>query len=42
MTKMLDCSLGISAFEFQSRYYIHLLTNIIGKDMNFFILPVTS
>ena len=30
----LHCGIVISEFELQSRYYIHLWTNTLGKGMN--------
>ena len=28
-----DCEIVIGEFELQSRYYVHIWTNISGKDM---------
>ena len=39
MVKALDCGIIVSEFELQSRYYIHLQRNTLGKGMNPFILP---
>ena len=30
---ILDCNIIVSEFEMQSCYYIHFLTNILGKGM---------
>ena len=40
MAKVLDCDLGVSEFEFQSRYYVQFWTNTLGKCMKPLILPV--
>ena len=37
MTEVLNCSLEVNEFKLQSRYYVHFLTNTLGKDMNPFI-----
>ena len=34
MVKKIDCKIVVSEFEFQSRYYVHFRTNILGKGMN--------
>ena len=34
-----DCGFVVSAFELQSRYYVHFKTNTLGKEMNTLILP---
>ena len=39
MVKAMDCEIVVSEFELQSRYYIHFLTNTLGKGMNSLILP---
>ena len=39
MVKAMDWEIVVSEFELQSRYYIHLRTNTVGKDMNPIILP---
>ena len=39
MVKAMECGIVESEFELQSRYYIHLLKNTLGKDMNPLILP---
>ena len=39
MVKAMDGGIIASEFELQSRYYIHLRTNTLGKDMNPLILP---
>ena len=33
-TKVLECSLVVSGFELQSRYYVHFCINTFGKVMN--------
>ena len=38
MDKVLDCGFEVSKFELQLCYYIHFLTNTIGKNMNPLIL----
>ena len=41
MVKMLDCSLEVSEFEFQLRYYVDFQPYTFGKDMNSLIpLPM--
>ena len=42
MVKAMDCEIVVSAFELQSRYYIHFGTNTLGKGMNPLILPATG
>ena len=39
MVKVLNCSLVVSEFELQSRYYVYFRTNALGKRTNPFILP---
>ena len=39
MTKVLNCSLEVSEFEIQSRYYVHFRTNTFGKGIE---LPYLS
>ena len=34
MVKAMDCRIIVSNFKFQSHYYIHFWTNILGKSMN--------
>ena len=34
MVKALYCGIVVSEFELQTRYYVHVLSNIIGKGMN--------
>ena len=34
MVKVLNCSLEVSEFKLQMRYYVHLWTNTLGKGMN--------
>ena len=36
---VLDCVLEVSEFEPQSRYYVHIQTNTLGKGMNLLIHP---
>ena len=38
MANILDCEIVVSEFELQSRYYIHIQTNNLGKGMNSRIL----
>ena len=33
MAKELNCDLKVSEFEYQSRYYLHFLTNTLRKDL---------
>ena len=33
MAKVLDCSLEVSEFELQSRYYVHFRINTLGKGI---------
>ena len=40
MVKALACEIVVSEFEDQSRYYVHLRKNTLGKGMNSLILPV--
>ena len=37
MAKMLDCSLQVSEFEFQLRFYVHFRTYTIEKSVNLLI-----
>ena len=37
-TNMLDCDTVISCIEHQMHYYVHFLTNILGKYTNSFSL----
>ena len=39
MVKAMDCGIVVREFVLQSRYYVHLRTNTLGKDMNSLILP---
>ena len=39
MVKAMDCGIGVSAFELQSRLYVPFRINAIGKGMNPLILP---
>ena len=39
MVKALDSGIVVHKFEIQSRYYVHFQTNILGKGINFLILP---
>ena len=39
MVKAMDCGIVVSEFVFQSRYYVHLRANTLGKGMNPLILP---
>ena len=38
VANMLDCDIVVSEFELQSRYYVHLRTNTLGKGINL-LLP---
>ena len=40
VANVLDCHSIVSEFEFQSRYYIHFLINILEKGMDF-LIPLT-
>ena len=42
IVKAMDCGIMVSAFVLQSRYYVHFLTNTLGKGMNPLILPAMS
>ena len=42
VANMLNCGLKVSEFELQSRYYIHIQTNILEKGMNSFISAATG
>ena len=35
----IDCGNVVSEFIFQSRYYVHIRANTLGKGMDPFILP---
>ena len=37
--KVLDCNLKVNEFELQSSYYVHFLTDTIGKGTNPLIPP---
>ena len=39
MVKALEYGIVVSEFELQSHYYVHFLTNTLGKGMNPIILP---
>ena len=39
MVKARDCGIVVSEFIHQSRYYVHLQANTLGKGMNPLILP---
>ena len=39
MANELHCNIVESEIEFQLRYYVHFLTNTLGKSMNSFITP---
>ena len=39
MVKVIDCRIVVSKFVLQSRYYVHLRANTLGKGMNPLILP---
>ena len=39
MVKAMDCGIVVNEFVLQSRYYVHLRANTIGKGMNPLILP---
>ena len=38
MVKAMDCGIVVSEFELQSRYYVHVRANTLGKGKNPFIL----
>ena len=38
----LNSNIGVSEFELQSRYYVHLRTNTLGKGMNTINLPAVG
>ena len=40
MVILLNCDIGVSEFELQSRYYVHFWTNVLAKDMNLQIPPI--
>ena len=35
MVNVLDCSLEVCKFKLQSRYYVHIRSNTLGKSMKF-------
>ena len=37
--KAMDCGIVVSEFVLQSRYYVHIRSNTLGKGMNPLILP---
>ena len=39
MVKAMDCEIVVSDFVLQSRNYVHIRANTLGKGMNPFILP---
>ena len=39
MVKAMNCGIVVSEFVLQSRYYVHLWANTLGKGMNPLILP---
>ena len=39
MVKAMDCGIVVREFELQSRYYVHIRANTLGKCMNPLILP---
>ena len=39
MVKAMDCGIVVHEFVLQSRYYVHLRANTLGKGMNALILP---
>ena len=39
MVKAMDCGIIVGEFVLQSRYYVHIRANTIGKGMNPLILP---
>ena len=42
MVKVMNGEIVVSEFELQSRYYVHLRTNTLGKGMIPLILPATG
>ena len=40
VANVMNCSLKVSKFELQSRYYIHFQINTRGKGMKPYILPI--
>ena len=34
VANILDCDIGVSEFELESRNYVHFWTNTLGKGMN--------
>ena len=42
IVKATDCGIVVSEFELPSSYYVHFLSNAIGKGMNPLILPAMS
>ena len=39
MVKAMDCGIVVSKFVLQSRYYVHVRENTLGKGMNPLIFP---
>ena len=39
MVKAMDCGIVVREFVLQSRYYVHIWSNTLGKGMNPLILP---
>ena len=39
MVKAIDCGIVVREFVLQSRYYVHIRANTLGKGMNPLILP---
>ena len=39
MVKAMECGIVVSEFVLQSRYYVHVRANTLGKGMNPLILP---
>ena len=39
MIKAMNCGIVVREFVLQSRYYVHIRANTLGKGMNPFILP---
>ena len=39
MVIAMDCGIVVSEFVLQSRYYVHIRANTLGKGMNPLILP---
>ena len=42
MVKAMDCGIVVREFVLQSRYYIHIRANTLGKGMNPLILPAVG